>query len=179
MPKNPIPAPSPELYRKAAELSGTCGWVTADLHGQCDPEEGRQRPCCVNGHLMLAIGRTPEYGLYSNSAYDLIVREVLETIKSTESLHPEAVSTKRSFDSASWLEGWNDVLPFAVIGKVEADGSLKTVADEEFYERDDDTLTVRVKPEIMLEAAETERRALLLTAERLESEAAQELEQSS
>ena len=81
----PLPAPSPELYERAAALAGTCGWAPGVLEGKCDPKKpDRSKPCCANGHLMLAAGREPSYYLYENVDYERIVRPVLDTIMGSE-----------------------------------------------------------------------------------------------
>jgi hypothetical protein len=96
----PIPAPSPEIYDRAADLAQACGWTAGDLGEVCDIAD--PKPCCINGHLMNAVDHEPNYDLYDDPDYQAIAREVVET------LLERGESLDHRLSSPGMIQGWND-----------------------------------------------------------------------
>jgi hypothetical protein len=147
--------PTPELYRSAADIAGTCGWTNGFLAGACSPKTNERVPCCVNGHLMIAGGVEPNYVNYDVPAYEAVAAEVVTTLRARPDLafganFGDLLSFKPS--SAGIIQDWNDE---------NLKNAVRTRAFDYFgADRID-----------YAKAAEYEREVLVATAERLELQA--------
>lgn len=101
-----LPAPTPELFERAATISEECGWEGGILQGACPTvmphviNPDRVVPCCINGHLMMAAGVRPDY---DSPTYQALTDEVVKTLRALD--HPVRPSPR---GTPNTVEFWND-----------------------------------------------------------------------